>query len=158
MKKIFWTSLKKYFEYFWENIFKVFEKYFKNYSVTPGPFFWEFVTESVNMKVKKVWWWWWGGGLFDYSVSPGPFFWEFDTEFWAPEFRPGPRPWTGHWTLTWTLDPDLELDNSAQITSIWILSDTNGFEWPHLTFEECCLDVLCGDVKHSYLTWHLPLL
>ena len=53
MKKIFWTSLKKYFEYFWENIFKVFEKYFKNYSVTPGPFFWEFVTESVNMKVKQ---------------------------------------------------------------------------------------------------------
>ena len=83
MKKIFWTSLKKYFEYFWENIFKVFEKYFKNYSVTPGPFFWEFVTESVNMKVKKVWWWWWGGGLFDFSVTPGPFFWEFDTEFWV---------------------------------------------------------------------------
>ena len=75
-----------------------------NYSVTPGPFFWEFDTKSVNMKVKKVWWWG-GGGLFDYSVTPGPFFWEFDTEFWVQSLD---------LDLDLGLDtgPDLELDNN----------------------------------------------
>ena len=28
-----------------------------DYSVTPGPFFSKFDTESVNMKVRKVCWW-----------------------------------------------------------------------------------------------------
>ena len=46
------------------------------YSVTQGPFIWEFDTKSVNMKVKKVCWW--GGGLFDFSVTTGPFFWSPD--------------------------------------------------------------------------------
>ena len=50
-----------------------------DYNVSPEPFIWEFDTNSVNMKVKKVCWWW-GGGLFDYSVTPGPFIWEFDTK------------------------------------------------------------------------------
>ena len=66
-----------------------------DYSVSPGPFFREFDTKSVNMKVRKVCWW--GGGLFDYSVTLGP-----------SKFRPGPGPWTGS-----NLDTglDLVLDN-----------------------------------------------
>ena len=49
-----------------------------DYSVSPGPVFWEFDTDPFNLKVRKVCWWW--GGLFVYSVSPGPVFWEFDSE------------------------------------------------------------------------------
>ena len=69
-----------------------------DYSVSPGPVFWEFDTEPVNMKVRKVCWWG-GGGLFDYSVSPGPVFGEFDTEFWVQSLD-----------LDLDTGPDLELD------------------------------------------------
>ena len=83
-----------------------------DYSVTPGPFIWEFDTKSVNMKVRKVCWWWggvgWWGGLFDYSVTPGPVIWEFDTEFWIQSLD-----LDLDLGLDLNLDtgPDLELDN-----------------------------------------------